>query len=551
MPTIELMEQHLSLGNWLLGFSPILVVSLLMVVLKWSGAKAGAVAWLWSMAVVALLFGGDAVTLASGSARGLWETVFILAIIWGAMSIYGLIHGMGGFPSISRAFNRVTAGDRLLQVLIIGMVFPAWLQGVLGFGTPVAVTAPLLIGLGFNPVLAVVIPALGHSWTITFGSLGSSFWVLQRFTGLAEGPLAFWSAVLFVPMTIMVFFFGTYYYSRFTHGSGWHEVRRGWFAWLSLGVVQAAALFFFAIYVSPSISGFLAGFVGLAWGAVLPRTRFYRVSDAEGADREAISTPEPAKEMSFHLAFLPYYVIVLVVFLVYLSPLASQWFGLPDLRGILEAERFQIGLPWREIQTGLEVVNPAEARYSPLKVFTMPGTLIFFSLGLSVILYKILGVLKRGIVGMIWERVRKTAIPATLTLVTLSMMAGVMMEHGMTTLLAMGTALATGVGYPLFANYVGQLGAFITGSNTASNVLFGAFQRDMALVLGLNPYVIAGLQTVGGAIGNIHCPLNVVMATSTVGIAGREGEVISQTLFAGILMGLVIGILGLLLVRIV
>jgi lactate permease len=130
---------------------------------------------------------------------------------------------------------------------------------------------------------------------------------------------------------------------------------------------------------------------------------------------------------------------------------------------------------------------------------------------------------------------------------TLSMMAGVMMEHGITTLLAVATAKATGMIYPFFANYIGQLGAFITGSNTASNLLFGAFQRDAALVLGVSPYLIAGLQTVGGAIGNIHCPLNVVLATSTVGIPGREGEVISQTLVAGLIMGAVIGLVGLLL----
>lgn len=550
LPAIELMESHLSLGTWLAALSPILIVLVLMLILRWSGAKAGAVAWACSIAVAGLAFGGNPVTLASGSAKGLWETVFILAIIWGAMSIYGLIHGMGGFPAISRAFSRVTRGDRLLQVLIIGMVFPAWLQGVLGFGTPVAVTAPLLVGLGFNPVLAVVIPALGHCWTITFGSLGSSFWVLQRFTGLAEGPLALWSAVMFIPMTVMVFFFGTYYYSRSTHGSGWVEVRRGWFAWLSLGVIQATALFLFSVAVSPSISGFLAGFVGLAWGAILPRTRLYRVHVDKAAD-EAGQGGEAAGQMSFHLAFLPYYVIVLVVLVVYLSPLASQWTGLPNLRSILEAQRFQLGPAWPEIRTGLSFVNPAAARYSPLKVLTMPGTLIFLSLAVSMALYRAMGVLKPGITRHIWERVSRTAVPATLTLMTLSMMAGVMMEHGMTTLLAVGTALAAGPVYPLFANYIGQLGAFITGSNTASNVLFATFQRDTALVLGISPYVAAGLQTVGGAIGNIHCPLNVVLATSTVGIPGREGEVISQTLVAGLLMGLVIGCLGLLLARLV
>ncbi|MFO7941405.1 MAG: L-lactate permease [Bacillota bacterium] len=544
MSNIDLMAEHLSLVNWILALLPIIVVALLMVIRKWSGAKAGALAWLISVSVVLIRFGGNPVTVASGSAKGLWETVFILAIIWGAMSIYGLIHGMGGFPVIARTFNRVTGGDRLLQILIIGMVFPAWLQGVLGFGTPVAVTAPLLVGLGFNPVLAVVVPALGHSWTVTFGSLGSSFWVLQRFTDLAEGPLAFWSALLFVPTTIMIFFFGTYFYSRMVYGSGWKEIRRGWFAWLSLAIVQAAALLFFSVTVSPSISGFLAGFVGLAWGAILPRVPFYRV-DTNKSQVTPGSDQGSGKEMSFHLAFLPYYIVVLVVLVIYLSPLAAQWTGLPDLKSILEAERFRVGFPWPEIRTGMGLVNPSVAQYSPLKILTMPGTLIFLSLGLSTAFYASIGIFKKEVVNIVLDRLSKSAVPATLTLMTLSMMAGVMMEHGMTTLVAVGTAIAAGSTYPFFANYVGQLGAFITGSNTASNILFGAFQRDTALALGINPYIIAGLQTVGGAIGNAHCPLNIVLATSTVGLSGREGEVISRTLTAGLVMGFILGLLGL------
>ena len=549
MAEIQLMQEHLNLVTWILALSPILIVSLFMVGLNWGGAKAGAVAWLWSVIIVILVFGGDVITAASGSAKGLWETVFILVIIWGAMSIYGLIHSMGGFPVISEAFNRVTAGDRLLQILIIGMVFPAWLQGVLGFGTPVAVTAPLLLGLGFSPVMAVVVPALGHSWTITFGSLGSSFWVLQRFTGLDETLLAFWSAALFVPMTVMIFFFGTFYYSRTVYGSGWREVRRGWFAWLSLGLIQAGALFFFSVFVSASISGFLAGFVGLLWGAIIRKTPFYKI---EAAPVQVAETRERSgTEMSFHLAFLPYYVIVIVVLLVYLSPLVAEWTGLPDLRAVLEGEQFQVGPAWPETRTALMHVNPAADRYSPLKILTMPGTLIFFSLGVAMVMYRWLGLLQKGVVGTIWRRLSKTAVPATLTLMTLSMMAGVMMEHGMTTLLAVGTAYASGPLYPFLANYVGQLGSFITGSNTASNILFGVFQRDTALVLGISPYIVSALQTVGGAIGNIHCPLNVVLATSTVGITGQEGKVIAQTLVAGLLMGAVIGLLGMILVRIV
>ncbi|NPV70970.1 MAG: L-lactate permease [Firmicutes bacterium] len=558
---IEVMARYLSPGTWILGISPIATVLVLMVALRWGGAKAGAVAWLWAALVSLTCFGGDVTTLASGTAKGLWETLFILLIVWGAMSVYGLIDGMGGFPVITSTFNRVTGGDRLLQILIIGMVFPAWMQGVLGFGTPVAVTAPLLIGLGFDPILAVTIPLLGHSWTVTFGSLGSSYWTLQRMTGLAEKPLALWSAVYFVPMCVMMFFFGAFWYSKLVYGDPWREVKRGWFPWLSLGVIQGMAIFLFSAYVFPSIGGFMAGFVGLAWGSLIRKFPFYRVevSDqtvaAQAGTGPAVTAPatkegqKPAsRQLTFGQAFLPYVVIIVLVLAIYLSPLLQPVLGTPNIRAILEQNQFQLGPAWPQTKTALGFVNAKAAKYSPLRIFTMPGSIIWGSLIISVAIYTIAGLFKPQVWKKIGERLIKAAIPASLTLIPLSMMSVVMMEHGITTLLAVGTAKATGALYPFFANYIGQLGAFMTGSNTASNILFGAFQRDTALVLGITPFLVAGAQTVGGAIGNIHCPMNITLGTGSAGIPGREGEVMSRTLTTGAIIGLVTGVLSLVLV---
>lgn len=539
MTPVEMMKQHLSLLTWLAGLSPILLVSILMIGLKWSGSRAGALSWFWAILVAAAVFGGGSFTLASGSARGIWETLFILFIIWGAMAIYGLVDGMKGFPAITSAFNRVTGGDRLLQIYLVGMVFPAWLQGVLGFGTPVAVTAPLLVGLGFNPVVALVVPSLGHAGTITFGSLGSSFWVLQRFTGLSEGPLALWSALFFLPTMVMIYFVTTYFYSRFTHGDGWLEVRRGWFAWITLALVQGLAQILFAV-LSPSIAGFMAGFAGLLWGIMLQKIPLYTLRPEDGQAEEDCP-------LSFNQAFLPYYFVIAVVFLIYLSPFAAGTGLIPDIRAALEVDAFQVGPAWQATETQLGYINPPHDTYSPLAILTMPGTLIFVSLGLSVLVYRLWGILGPGVGAAIWSRLLKSAVPASLTLMTLGMTAGVMMEHGMTTLLAVGTAGATGGLYPLFANFVGQLGAFLTGSNTSSNVLFAAFQRDTAEVLGTSPYIIAAMQTVGGALGSIYCPMKMGLATASVGITGREGEVIKPLLLYSLAIGFILGVMALVL----
>lgn len=535
------MQQYLTPLTWLAGLSPILLVSILMIGRGWSGSRAGALSWFWTMLVAVTVFGGSAFTLASGSARGIWETVFVLFIIWGAMAIYGLVDGMDGFGVITATFNRVTGGDRLLQVYIVGMVFPAWIQGVLGFGTPVAVTAPLMLGLGFSPVVSLVVPSLGHAVTITFGSLGSSYWVLQRFTGLAERPLALWSGIFFFPATLMVYFLATYFYSRVKWGNGWVEVKRGWFAWTSLALIQGLAQILFAV-LSPSIAGFLAGFTGLLWGILLRRIKLYPLNP----DPESVERPPAARSLSFNQAFLPYYLVIGIVLVIYLSPFLAGFTPVPNLRAAMEADAFRLGPAWPESVTALGFVTPAYDKYSPLQILTMPGTLIAVALGLSMLVYRMLGVWRPGTGGVIGARLARSAVPASLTLLTLGMTAGVMMEHGMTTLLAVGTALAAGGMYPLVANFVGQLGAFLTGSNTASNVLFAAFQKDTALVLGINPYIISALQTVGGALGSMYCPMKMGLATASVGILGREGEVISPLLIYSLIMGLVLGVLGML-----
>ena len=548
---LELMAEYLTPFNWFLAISPILLVLFLMIFCGWSGSKAGAAAWFLGLIVASIFFGGTLESLASGTAKGFWETIFIFLIIWGAMAIYGVLDGLNAFPVITEIFNKITKNDRLLQILIIGMVFPAWMQGVLGFGTPVAVAAPLLLGLGFDPVLSVVIPALGHSWTITFGSLGSSYWVLQRFTGLAEQPLAYWSGLFFIPMTIMVFFFGIFWYSKRIYGSPWRELRRGWFAWLSLGVIQSVVMWAFASWVYPSVAGFVAGFVGLLWGVLLPHTPFYNVEvqTEEVATPQVSDTIEKKKlpHLTFNQAFLPYYVVIAVVFVIYLSPLFHNLFGWPNLRALMETDMWVWGLSWPQITTDIGFIAEATEKYSPLKVLTMPGTLIFASLFIAVLIYKARGLYHPRATRNVINKLMTAALPATLTLITLSMMSVLLMEHGMTTLLALGAAEWTGGYYTFISNFVGQLGAFMTGSNTASNVVFSTFQRDTALVLGANPYIMAALQTVGGAIGNIHCPMNVALGTATVGIVGREGEVIAQTLVAGLIMGAIIGIIGLIL----
>jgi lactate permease len=293
--------------------------------------------------------------------------------------------------------------------------------------------------------------------------------------------------------------------------------------------------------VTPFVASFIAGLVTLAVGIVfLPRI----LHTKECADPEELRAPAPSptspshpgRTRNFHVAFSGYYALILIVFAVYLTPLKDY------------LNRFlTIGLPTIATATSFGFAVKAEKAYSSFKFLTSPGTLIFAAAGVAYLVYRASGWWPKG--G--WKRVAQGAFQqasgATITVMTMSMMAVVMLQSGATTLLASGTAKAAGKLYPLFAPFIGQLGAFMTGSNTSSNILFTSFQQDVAVFLGIGVPIVLGLQTAGGATGTMICPMNIALGTGSTSSVGREGEILNKTLRYALIIGLAVGILGMLL----
>ena len=166
---------------FLLALFPIALIIVLMIGLRWSAARAGATGYLSALAIAALFFGAGPQLLAYAHGRALLLSLDVLLIIWSAFLLYRVVDEAGAIRAIGQALPHLTP-DRGMQALLIGWVFASFLQGVGGFGVPVAVVAPILVGLGFAPLAAVVIPSLGHGWAVTFGSLGSSFQALLAAT---------------------------------------------------------------------------------------------------------------------------------------------------------------------------------------------------------------------------------------------------------------------------------------------------------------------------------------------------------------------------------
>jgi len=164
----------LNLLTWLLALSPIAVVLVLMVGFRWGGTTAGPVGWVVAVVVAWWFFGAGPEVLFISQVRGILLTLYVLYIIWMALVLYRVVDEAGAITVIGRGITRLTA-EPTMQLLLLAWAFSSFLQGVAGFGVPIAVVAPLLIGLGFAPVVAVAAVAIGHSWSVTFGDMASSF----------------------------------------------------------------------------------------------------------------------------------------------------------------------------------------------------------------------------------------------------------------------------------------------------------------------------------------------------------------------------------------
>jgi lactate permease len=463
-----------------------------------------------------------------------------LYIIWMALVLYRVVDEAGAITIIGRGIARLTA-EPTMQLLLLAWAFSAFLQGVAGFGVPIAVVAPLLIGMGFTPVVAVAAVAIGHSWSVTFGDIASSFQALMAATGLPGEVLAPWASFF-----LGVACFGCGIAAAWTFRRG-RSLRKGWPALLIMGLVMAGVQAGLAVSGLWNLAGFGAGLAGLAVGALVARLPRYQVAPTEpSADRgeatSSISDPsgpgsdlsEPQRPaLSLGLALAPYLVLILVV------AAAELW---PWLHESLNAVKIQIQFP--EVQTGYGWTTPA-GYGRKISVFGHAGALLAYVSLLFFAVYSWTGHYTKGVGRRIIQRTVKSAVPSSIGILSMVGMAVVMDNSGMTYVLAAGLSKLAGPLYPLVAPYIGMLGAFMTGSNTNSNVVFAPLQKQAAELLLISVPIILAAQTTGGALGSMLAPAKIIVGCSTADLAGREGEVLKKTLLPGLLIAGVVGVLAL------
>ena len=501
--------------NFILALAPILIIFFLMVSLRWGAARAGGAGYLVTLLIAILHFGAGPELLAYAHAKALLLSVDVLLIIWAAFLLYRVVDEAGAIRTIGQALPHLT-GDVGMQALVIGWVFASFLQGVGGFGVPVAVIAPILAGLGFPPLAAVVIPSIGHGWAVTFGSLGSSFQALMAATGLPSSTLA-------APSALFLGISGVAVGWMVAHAAGgWSAVRRLFWAVLALGLVMSTVQFFVAVSGLWNIGAFTGSLAGLA--LAFPVANRFR---GEPRDNGTLDL------RALLVALLGYASLVAIILGVQLIPSVKDSLG-----------RVVVQVDFPEVRTALGFITPAGPGRN-IVVFRHTGTVLVYAALLAYLIYSRAGLYKPGAVRRILEGTLRRVMSSSVSIASMVAMAVIMEHAGMTDSLARGLAEGVGQIFPFVAPWIGALGAFMTGSNTNSNVVFGALQLHTAELLGFNVALILAGQTAGAALASVIAPTKVVVGASTAGMAGREGEVMRKLLVYTGLSVLLISVLTL------
>jgi lactate permease len=496
--------------DWLLASLPVLTVLILMLRFRWGGARAGTVGWFVAIAIAAARFGAGARLLGYAQLKGLLLTLFVLYIIWGALLFYRTTGEAGAVQAIGDGLPRLTP-NRGMQALLLGWVFSTFLQGVGGFGVPVAVTAPLLVGLGFPPLTAVVIPSVGHPWAVTFGSLGSSFFALIAATGRSGASLAPWSAIL---LGLGCLGCGA---AVLWAAGGKAALRSGLGSILVIGLPMAATQYVVVTNGLWSIGAMTAGLVGLVVGVAWAHWS----SQARASD-VPIARAGEASGMSVGWALAPYALLIAIVLLAQLVPPISDFLGQVVLQ--VEFPRLSTARGW---------AIPAEQGRS-INVLGHPGALLVYASIATYAIFSWRGYYEAGALKRIGRGVVSRAVRSSLGTAAMVGMAVTMEHAGMTHQLADGIAGLAGPAFPVVAPFIGALGAFMTGSNTNSNVIFGDLQQSVAALVGVSPLIILAGQTAGAAIGSAFAPAKVIVGCSTVD--AEEGPALEGVMRYGLII---------------
>jgi lactate permease len=500
---------------WLVAALPILLLLLFMVGLKWSALKAAPVSLLAALMTAILVFKATPGLILIESGKALWSSLSIISVVVTAILLYETSKEARAFDTLNRAFADA-APNELLRILLIGVVFSSFLQGVTGFGVPILVTAPLLMGIGLAPIWAVVIPLIGHCWAGTFGTLALAWHALILQTDLASTvwPALYSSFLLFL-LNLSAGIAIAWFYG------GLRAIRKGIIAILAISMTQGLGQIL-VTQINPDLGVFVPSALSAGVLILVSRMKIYKdgwsIENSRIMGSSSAGIPDGNSHgMSVFQAFFPYITMTFITLsILMISPL-NDFFG-----------SLSYGPSFPGSVTGLGVNNTPVDLYAPIKPFTHASFFLAMSAFAGYVYYKKKSFVRRNSITLILSRALRKALPSSIAIVSLLGISRIMTGSGQTEILSYGVASLFGNLYSVISPFVGLVGAFITSSNMSSNILFGGFQYSLSEILKVESFLLLGAQTAGGSIGTSIAPSNVVLGATTAGILGKEGDIMRK-----------------------
>ena len=517
-----------------------------------------------------------------GMAFGLWPISWIVV---SAVFFYNLSVESGDFDVIRRSLSRLT-GDRRVQLLLVAFCFGALIEGIAGFGAPVAITASMLAGLGFEPIMAAGLALIANTAPVAFGSLGIPVTTLggllspmlghdtqattRALSSMVGRQLPIFS--LAIPAYLVVLY------------AGWGRMIAVWPAVLTAGGSFALGQFVVSNFVGPELTDALSALISLTSVALLLRVWQPAEQFTEGA-RLAVA-PAAVHDGGGRVfrAYATYAVLIVTVLIGQIGNFAGMSNLQPpaNVTALLKcgqggnrlcpepwvgasasvspngfrfpvwefhwpgAHRIQDGKPTALVQREAPVVatsTPYPLTYR-LDFLAAAGTLVF----LAALLASIPMIMNGMAPGVVWTTLVKTLRQLRLPVITIAFIlsiATVMNYSGMTSSMALALAKTGGL-FPFFSAWLGMIGVFLTGSDTSSNTLFGPLQATTAKLSGLDPILMGATNSSGGVMGKMISPQNLSVGAAGVGAVGREGEIFARVFMHSLILTGLMGVLAML-----
>ncbi|WDF96915.1 L-lactate permease [Aeromonas dhakensis] len=542
----------------LVAFSPIVVAAVLLVGLNWPAKRAMPIAFILTVFIALWGWQMSPTRVLASSLQGLIITVTVLWIVFGAILMLNTLKHTGAISAIRGGFTNISP-DRRIQAIIIAWCFGAFIEGASGFGTPAAIAAPLLVAIGFPALAAVLLGMMIQSTPVSFGAVGTPILVginkgldnqaigqtlsaggsswdiyLQQVTT----NVALIHATVGTLMPVLMVMMLTRFFGR---NRSWTEglsiLPFAIFAGLAFTVPYALT----GMLLGPEFPSLIGGLVGLALvvtaarhGFLVPKNSWDFAPEhewpAEWLGSLKLDLKEAAgRPMSLLLAWLPYVALALLLVASRVSP-------------EFKASLLSVSLAFTDLLGEKGVSASIEPLYLP------GGLLVLCALLATLIQACALAPLGRAV-----SESSRTLIGAGFVLIFTVPMVRIFINSGvngadlasMPVTTANFAAGLVGEFFPALSATIGALGAFIAGSNTVSNMMFSQFQFEVAQTLGVSTAAMLALQAVGAAAGNMIAIHNVVAASATVGLLGREGATLRKTALPTLYYLLATGLIGL------